>query len=195
MVFGEEVYMKRLYVLILCLSVFIAGCNSAANDRDPISLDTEEASENTEGLDETEEESEEIVEIPEEYAGLGVETFTRNETGVTSTVTLEFEDNIVLQQTTLNTGNFADIGLTLETAREQVSTLATNYASTYDVTYETELIDAGGNETVLIDYRNQRDDMETLESLFMDEIPKIDRDTTVEEAIEYFVSEGYTHDE
>lgn len=187
--------MKRLYVLIVCLSVFIVGCNTASNDRDPISLDTEEASENTETQDEIEEEPAEIIEIPEEYAGLGVETFTRNEAGVTSTVTLEYEDNIVLQQTTLNTGNFADIGLTLETAREEVSTLEANYASTYDVSYETELIDAGGNETVLIDYRNQRDDMETLESIFIDEIPKVGRETTVEEAIEYFISEGYTHDE
>lgn len=186
--------MKKFYMLILSLSVFIVACNDD-NDRDPITLDTDEESTTAEMSEEIEESEEEPAEIPEEYRGLGIETFNLEESGVTSSVTLEYEDNIVLQQTTVNTANFADINLTLESAREEVSILESEYTSIYDVTYETELIDAGGNETVVIDYRNQRDEMETLESLFMSEIPKVGRATTVEEAIEYFISEGYIQSE
>lgn len=193
--------MKYLITLLLMSILFVAGCAQASNDRAPITLETNEAAESTEGTDdgeeslETEDETtEEVIEdIPEEYQGLGLEKFERTESGVTSNVTLEFEDNIVLQQTTENSGNFADVGLTLESATEENEALYNEYASIYDVTYETEVIYVGANEKVIIDYRNQRDEMEDLRSIFMDEIPKIGRHTTVEEAIEYFKSEGYTH--
>lgn len=108
-------------------------------------------------------------------------------------ITLEYEDNIVLQQTTENSANFEDVGLTIDAANEENAALYSEYTSIFDVTYETEIIYVGANEKVTIDYRKQRDEMEKLNSLFMDEIPKVSRDTTVEAAIEYFKSEGYTH--
>ncbi|MFC3899671.1 DUF1307 domain-containing protein [Aliicoccus persicus] len=187
--------MRKLLMLMLVSVFFIVGCNNDSNDRDPITLDTDEAASDTEEtkVSEDAEDTEPVEDIPEEYQGLGLEKFERVESGVTSNVTLEFEDNVVLQQTTENSANFEDVGLTLESATEEEANLTADYSSIYDVTYETELIYVGGTEKMIIDYRNQRDEIETLNSLFMNEIPILTRDTTVEDAIEFFIDEGYTH--
>ena len=187
--------MRKLLILMLASVFFIVGCNNDSNDRDPITLETDEASSDTAEteISEDTEDTEPVEDIPEEYQGLGLEKFERVESGVTSNVTLEFEDNVVLQQTTENSANFEDVGLTLEGATEEEASLAAEYSSVYDVTYETELIYVGGTEKMIIDYRNQRDEIETLNSLFMDEMPIVARDTTVEDAIEFFIAEGYTH--
>lgn len=189
--------MKKLIALLLMSFIFIVGCSDTSNEREPITLETDEEAENTEKTNDDESSDEletlDTEDIPEEFQGLGLEKFERVESGVTSNITLEYEDNIVLQQTTENSANFEDVGLTIDAANEENAALYSEYTSIFDVTYETEIIYVGANEKVTIDYRKQRDEMEKLNSLFMDEIPKVSRDTTVEAAIEYFKSEGYTH--
>lgn len=191
--------MKKLNTMLLIFfAIFVVACGN--NDAQYVTLDTETDATLTEGenadndevaTDDAETETER--EINPDYAGFGVEKLVKEADGGKSTVTLEYQDDKVLMQTVENTANFENLTTTYEEATEESATVMGEYNSLVGVNYEQEMIEAGINEKITIDYRTGGDiSSYNLSSLIFDSVPMLSKDTAVLDAVDLLEAEGYT---